>query len=71
MRKASDPNVEYWLDRNGNIIETERNPCRCCENTYDITSKIGRLRAMTFHIGHFTRRGFIKAMRKRGLERLK
>lgn len=65
---------EFWVTEYGNIEETERNPCRCCKDSYDHTTSrwFGKKHIVkTFHIGHYPRKSFLKMMKSRGLERLK
>lgn len=65
-------NFEYWLRKNGDIAETERNPCGCHPDDYNITHKptiVDKLR--TIYIGHMPRKKFLSYMKQLGYERLK
>lgn len=66
---------EFWLHISGlTVIETERNPCLCCPNSYDETreqiyGKPGQYK--TKHIGKYKRSHLLKLMKQNGYERLK
>lgn len=63
---------EYWIHGNGNIIETERNPCKCCPDSYDMTrTRFNNPRFIkTVHMGVYPRRKLFSIMRNLGFEKL-
>ena len=63
---------EFWINRFMKVIETERNPCGCCPDTYDMT-RVYDLRkptVQTVHIGYKSRKALFKLMRSQGFEKL-
>lgn len=63
---------EYWVRKNGEIAETERNPCNCCPDTYNVTDKRTiNCKIRTVFIGYVPRKEFVKYMNGLGYEKLK
>lgn len=64
--------TEYWVGRNfGGICITERNPCRCCPNTYTKEwVPVGKARPVSGWFGYMKRRDFLKWMDQHGWEQL-
>ena len=58
---------EVWVRKNGDIAETERNPCGCCYDDYNMTHKahVG-CQTKTCYIGYYPRKKFLSLMRHLG-----
>jgi hypothetical protein len=65
---------EFWVHKGGTMIaETVRNPCSCCPDAYDLTTKMGYVEAKkkTFYFGVRSRKNLFSTMRYMGYEKLK
>jgi hypothetical protein len=64
--------LEFWVRKDGNIAETERNPCGCCPNDYNFTDNptIVDKKEITRYIGYHSRENLLRLMNAKGYELL-
>jgi hypothetical protein len=63
--------LEYWLSSDGaKMMELEKNPCRCCSDTYDQTKESYDGKLKRYFIGYLSRGQINEWMKRDGYELL-